>query len=71
MTVSPEVEDLLAQVAGAFNGLAAYGINVNLRYNAVLTDHGYVFPDGDGLWAARMKAGHPEEIPYPYAGDDD
>ena len=58
---TPEVAAvLLADIADALNKLEELGERVFIKYDAVMTDHGYVWTDVDGTWRTKLKTG---EIP--------
>jgi hypothetical protein len=60
MTTSEAVSELLADIADALNQLEELGEHVRIKYDAVMTDHGYVWTDSDGVWRTKLKTG---EIP--------
>jgi hypothetical protein len=62
-------EALLIAVADALTACRAAGLDVRLSYDAVLTDVGYVLPDGHAGWTARLRTASPFPLPEP--GDDD
>lgn len=51
---------LLGGIADALNKLEELGERVCIKYDAVMTDHGYVWTDTDGVWRTKLKTG---EIP--------
>jgi hypothetical protein len=48
---------LLADIADALNQLEELGERVRIKYDAVMTDHGYVWTDSDGVWRTKLKTG--------------
>jgi hypothetical protein len=60
VTTSQVAAVLLADIADALNQLEELGERVAIKYDAVMTDHGYVWTDTDGMWRTKMKTG---EIP--------
>lgn len=60
MTTSQVAAVLLADIADALNKLEELGERVFIKYDAVMTDHGYVWTDVDGRWRTKLKTG---EIP--------
>lgn len=60
MTTSEVAAVLLADIADALNKLEEIGERVFIKYDAVMTDHGYVWTDSDGTWRTKLKTG---EIP--------
>lgn len=72
MTTSQVAAVLLADIADALNKLEQLGERVFIKYDAVMTDHGYVWTDSDGTWRTKLKTG---EIPQwrlnPAANPDD
>lgn len=60
MSTSEVAAVLLADIADALNKLEELGERVFIKYDAVLTDHGYVWTDQDGKWRTKLKTG---EIP--------
>jgi hypothetical protein len=55
----PDAAALLRALAVALTACEKGGIPVKLKHGAVITDHGYVLPLGDGLWAPRTLAYSP------------
>lgn len=64
---SADSAGLLAGVADALNACRAAGLDVQLRYDAVLTDAGFVLP-ATGGWVVRPRTASP--FPPPPAADD-
>lgn len=64
------VRERLSEVAKILNDLRDLGIPVSVRYGAILTDHGFILPSGDGEWEVRMKICDPEFQPRGDADDD-
>lgn len=60
MTESKVAAELLTEIADALNKLEELGERVYIKYDAVMTDHGYVWTDMDGKWRTKLKTG---EIP--------
>jgi hypothetical protein len=62
---------LLADIADALNQLERLGERVSIKYDAVMTDHGYVWAGTDGVWSTKLKTG--EIPPWRISGavDDD
>lgn len=48
---------ILADIADALNKLESLGERVRIKYDAVMTDHGYVWAGTDGTWSTKMKTG--------------
>ena len=53
--VDPRVA--LEEVAAALTKLQLSGQRVDVRFGSVMTDHGYVLPNEDGTWSAKLKVG--------------
>jgi len=47
--------DLLVTIERALNALSRHGARPIVKYGAVMTDHGYVLPNQDGTWEAKLK----------------
>jgi hypothetical protein len=37
-------------------------VDVNAKYDAVITDYGYVLKNENGGWSARLKVGEPPAV---------
>jgi hypothetical protein len=57
MSTSEVASVLLADIADALNKLEELGERVRIKYDAVMTDHGYVWTDSDGTWRTKLKTG--------------
>ena len=57
MSTSEVASVLLADIADALNKLEELGEHVRIKYDAVMTDHGYVWTDSDGMWRTKLKTG--------------
>lgn len=57
MKTSESAAVLLADIADALNKLESLGERVRIKYDAVMTDHGYVWTDTNGRWSTKMKTG--------------
>ena len=57
MSTSEVAAVLLADIADALNQLEGLGERVRIKYDAVMTDHGYVWTDSDGVWRTKLKTG--------------
>lgn len=72
MTQAETPAALLAGIADALNKLSGLGERVAVKYDAVMTDHGYVWADRKGNWTAKLKNGEmPEWITDSADFDDD
>lgn len=60
----------LADIARALNDLRDIGVPAQLRHGAIMTDCGFVLPDGDGEWTARLKVYDPHMQPVGDPDDD-
>ena len=50
---------LLHVIADAFNQLNELGERIDIRFNSVMTNYGYVLQGDDGVWSAKLKVGEP------------
>lgn len=57
MSTAEVASVLLADIADALNELEKLGEHVFIKYDAVMTDHGYVWTDKDGVWRTKLKTG--------------
>lgn len=64
------VRDHLNEITKTLNSLRDLGIPVSARYDAIITDHGFILPAKDGRWEVRMKISDPEMIPRGDPEDD-
>lgn len=48
---------LLGVIADALNQLVDLGERVDVRFGAIMTNYGYVLPNSDGSWSAKLKLG--------------
>lgn len=60
----------LTEIAQALTALGDLGVRVSARHGAVITDCGFVIPDGDGSWRAHMKVYDPQMQPVGDPDDD-
>lgn len=60
----------LTEIAEALNALRDLGVPAKARYDAVMTDHGYVLQMANGQWQVGMKVFDPDEIPRGDPDDD-
>ncbi len=51
-----EIVEALTEIADKLDRLESLGANPQLRYDAVMTEVGYVWRTADG-WAPRLKTG--------------
>ncbi len=64
------VSELLAEAADVFNRMRSLGVQVIMRYDILLTDHGYVLPGTNGEWEAKFKISDPYLVPQGDPTDD-
>lgn len=64
------VAELLTEAAQVFNRLRELGIQVIMRYDILLTDHGYVLPGTNGEWETKFKISDPYLVPQGDPTDD-
>ncbi len=58
------------EIAQALNALRDLGVNVAVRYGALITDYGFLLPSDDGPWQVRMKLYDPQCVPVGDSDDD-